>query len=145
MKIDTKKLRFKLKDTWNFFVGLSSIISCIVSILSCYIAFITVSEIISLNIEINPIVEKLQKDSIVIIEKHIPIQSQNENIQYKNILKQPTIDNSQQIKDSNKSIDTNNDTDTIVSENNNHLSSSEINNIRTRRDLFFKRMKNFGF
>lgn len=140
-----KKLKLKLKDTWNFFVGLSSIISCIVSILSCYIAFITVSEIISLNIEINPIVEKLQKDSIVIIEKHIPRQLQNENIQHKNSLKQPTIDNSQQIKDSNKSIDINNDIDTIVSENNNHLSSSEINNIRTRRDLFLKRMKNFGF
>ena len=145
MKIDTKKLKLKLKDTWNFFVGLSSIISCIVSILSCYIAFITVSEIISLNIEINPIVEKLQKDSIVIIEKHIPRQLQNENIQHKNSLKQPTIDNSQQIKDSNKSIDINNDTDTIVSENNNHLSSSEFNNIRTRRDLFLKRKKNFGF
>jgi len=56
-----------------FFVDLSNIICCIVSNASCYIAYTIVAEIISLNIDIAPVVEKLQKDSIVIIEWPAPI------------------------------------------------------------------------
>lgn len=69
--------RSAVKGTWNFLVGIANIISCVVAVVSCYIAYTAVVEIINLNIEIAPVVERFKKDSII-IEKTIISESPTE-------------------------------------------------------------------
>lgn len=68
----TQKFISVIKGIWSFLVDISNIISCfvaiiscIVAIISCYIAYTAVTEIISLNVEITPIVRMFQKGSTI--------------------------------------------------------------------------------
>lgn len=56
----------KFKTRFSVWVGISNIVCCIASIISCIIAYTAVEQIVSLNVEFQPIVEKFQKDSVII-------------------------------------------------------------------------------
>lgn len=60
-----------IKGIWRFIVDVFGIISCIFTVLSCCFAYNAVKEIINLKIEISPVVEKFQRDS-VFVEKILP-------------------------------------------------------------------------
>jgi len=116
----TSSILSAINEIWHFIVGLSNIISCIVSIASCYIAYTIVTQIISLNIDIAPVVEKLQKDSIIIIERPVPIVI-CDSLSNSPSKRQPAIE---QNKDK---------------EGSKNLSSTEIDDIRKHRELFLER------
>lgn len=72
----TNKIKSVFKCTWNFLVGISNIISCITAIISCGIIYLAVLEVMVLNIEIKPVVEKIHEivnDSTIIIERRVPV------------------------------------------------------------------------
>lgn len=130
------KIKSTVRKTWNFLVGISNIVSCLVSVLSCYIAYHAVLEIISLNVEISPITEKIQKDSIVIIERPIPtFKPQNhsqENHSQENHSQENCSDKPQKeppIIEQSKESD-----------NSPYQLSSETEKIRRDRDAFIERM-----
>lgn len=107
-----------IKIIWRLIVDISNIISCGFTILSCYIAYTAVSEIISLNVEIAPIVKEFRRDS-VIIEKNI-------------ISEQPSIVLDKQKSEIYKDPE---------SENSEDLSDSEVDTIISHREEFLKRMR----
>lgn len=121
------RIRSALKNAWHYTVGFSNIISCIISIISCYIAYTAVMEIYYLNIEVAPIIEKFNTDSIIVVEKPadpIPEHSNTSDNQPNN-----TTDTEPTIKS------------TIESKDSLHLSSETIDGIRDRRDAFIKKMQ----
>lgn len=131
-----------IKGVWSFLVGISTIIGCIVSIISCYIAYNAASEIFHLNFEISPIVEKFRQDSVVIIERTAPVVIQKDNSKNQRDADSPEI----QEKEKNSPEYGKNPQETepsIEPDNSQHVSSSEIDNIRSRRDAFLERMKPF--
>lgn len=124
MKNYVPTIRSIIKRIWSFFVGISNIISCGIAILTCYITYTAAKEIINLNIEIAPITEKIQKDSIVVIrESPTPKPDQDSHF-----IKSPAV-SPQQI-----------DQSTEVEESP-YLSSSAIDKIQDDRDKFFERMQ----
>lgn len=129
----TQKFKSVIKGIWNFFVGISNIVSCFVAILSCYIAYTAVSEIFQLNVEISPIIEKLQRDSIV-IERAVSVVTPNAVVTPKDTA---YIQPDTQTKDLPEIIP-NADADSSK-----YLPRTEMDNIRARRDAFLERMKLF--
>ncbi len=114
------KIKSVIKGTGNFLVAFFNIISCIAAVFSCIAAYTVVSEIISLKIEITPVVEKFQKDSIIIIR--VPVQ-------------EPTIDDNGQ-KPSEALPEP-----TVQPGPGDTVSEVEINSIRLDRDNFWKQMR----
>ncbi len=112
------KIMSAIKIIWRFIVDISNVISCVFTIVSCYITYTAVSEIISLNIELTPIVKEFRRDS-VIIEKNI-------------ITEQPSIELDKQKSESYKDPESKNSED---------LSSSQINDIIAHRNAFLERMQ----
>ena len=137
-----EKIISAIKKLWSFFVGISNIISCIAAVVSCYIAYTAASEIFHLNVEISPIVEKLRKDSVIVVEKNVPIiQKDTSPNSQSNITTQKSP---QKPKDSlEQAGNTPKIEPNIDSDDPKYLPSSEVDNIRSRRDAFLEKMKPF--
>lgn len=121
------KIKLTIKRIWNFLVGISNIGSCFLAAVSCYIAYITASEVISLNVEINQFVKTSQKDSVVIIERPVPI----------SVPQDSSLENRSDIRQDNRPVIEQN----TESDNSPYLTSTEIDEIRRRRDEFLERMR----
>ncbi|MCH5174729.1 MAG: hypothetical protein J1F40_02460 [Prevotellaceae bacterium] len=109
---------------WHFVIGLSGIISCIFAGIGCYIAYVAMNEVYNFKIEITPIIEKLRKDSVVIIERPAPILIRD------SISRNTTVPASHEKKQ-------------LGTDDSSYLSSDEINKIRNNRDEFLKKMHLF--
>lgn len=134
-----QKITSTIKGIWSFFVGVSNIISCIAAIASCYIAYTAASEIFHLNVEISPIVEKLQKDS-VIIEKTTPIVIQKD-ISYSRPDAEEIPEHVKKSPEQSKKLPV--AAPNMDSEDSQTLQPTKIDSIRSRRDAFLERMKPF--
>ena len=121
------KIKLTIKRIWNFLIGISNIGSCFFAATSCYIASIAVLEVFNLNVEINQIVEKSQKDSVVIIERPVPI----------SVPQDSSLENRSGIRQDNRPVIEQN----TESDDSPYLTSTEIDEIRRRRDEFLKRMR----
>lgn len=114
-----------IKQIWNFLVGISGIVGCIFTIFSCYIAYNAVSEIIELNIAIGPIMARIQKDSIIVIERIAPIDKDSDHKYH---------------DDSQKTVEPSLEPRTEPA-NSTYLSPAEIEDVRKRRDTFYEKMR----
>ncbi len=140
----TQKFISVIKGIWNFLVDISNIISCvvaiiscIVAIISCYIAYTAVTEIISLNVEITPIVRMFQKDS-TIVERIIFIPSDNNPID--NLLSKTPDGESKGSTNSPLNIPKPNDSPSKKDESP-YLSQEEVKSIEEHRDSFLEGIK----
>lgn len=124
MKNYVRVILSMIKRIWRFLVGISTIISCCIAILTCYITYTAAKEIINLNVEVSPIIEKIQKDSIVVIHER-PTPEPNQDTHF---VKSPAV-SPQQIYQSTEE------------EESPYLSSSAIDEIRGGREDFFKRIQ----
>lgn len=130
------KIKSTIRRTWNILVGISNIVSCLASVLSCYIAYHAVLEIINLNVEISPITEKIQKDSIVIIERAVPTFKPQKQSQKKRSQENHSQENHSDIpQDAPPIIE-----QSIESDASPYLPSSETEEIRRNRDAFVEKM-----
>ncbi|MDE5783963.1 MAG: hypothetical protein K2H97_06570 [Prevotella sp.] len=122
----SNNIKSTIKGIWNFLVGISNIGSCLLAAISCFLAYNAVLEVISLNVEINQIIENFQKDSVVIIERPVPILVQKDSF----------LENRSEIRpDSLPKTKQNLESDTSP-----NLSPAEIDEIRRDRDAFLKKM-----
>lgn len=125
MKYVLSKIRTVVIIVWRFAVGLAGIISCIFAILGCYIAYTAVSEVYHLNIEIAPVIEKFRKDSIVVIERPIPI------------IRDSSSDNNSTVQFEAKH------TEELDTDDSPFLRQKKIDAMRNDRDAFLEKMQRF--
>ena len=121
------------KDIWHFLVESSNIISCVAAVLSCYIAYTAVSEIISLNIELSPMIERIQKDSIIFIERPTPLEVR-ENI---------TNEQNPASEEESSKFEMNDNTNDEQDSGNHYINKNTLESIRADRESFFERMRIF--
>ena len=121
------------KDIWHFLVESSNIISCVAAVLSCYIAYTAVSEIITLNIELSPIIERIQKDSIIFIEKPIPLEVR-ENI---------TNEQNPASDEESSKFEMNDNTNDEQDPGSHYLNKETVESIRAHRESFLERMRRY--